>query len=470
MNEIGNYNSHYLFREAEWSRIRHALAGNDCIKAEGPLYLPKPEAMDNKQYSAYKQRAVFYPVADRTLNGLTGLVFRNQPVFELPERLESYRENATVDGNPLNILAENIIRDILSLGRFGMLPDFAPNATSKDIPHIATYCAQDICDWNVEIINGRHKLVRVELRDMPDSDTEERLELALIDDIYTVRRWVSSQNNGNSKKKKPSSWHLISEVMPIINGRNLNYIPFIFVNTYDLLPNVTKPPMLDLVDVNLAHYQNSADYEHALFMTAQATPWVSGNFTQENEPSTIGAGSFWVLPVDAKAGMLEFSGAGISAQRQAMEDKKNDMASLGARMIFEGQVRNEASDTARMRGRSELALLGSAVNVTEAALKKIISICAEWIGAAKEKVIVKLNRDWIETRMAGKDIKELVAAWQGGAISYDTLYANLQKGEIASIERSAEQEKDLIETEGGDMSLNRLGNLEIEEEDNGNNV
>lgn len=467
MDNVGNYNSNYLFREAEWSRICHALAGNDCIKGEGALYLPKPEAMNHKQYAAYKQRAVFYPVADRTLNGLTGLVFRHQPIFELPEQLESYRETATVDGNPLNILAENIIRSILSVGRFGMLPDFAPNATSTDIPHIATYNALDICDWNVELINGKHKLVRVELRDMPDTDTEERLELALIENIYTVRRWVSSHEKVGKSRKVTTTWHLAGETTPIVNGRNLDYIPFIFINTYDLLPSVTKPPMLDLVDMNIAHYQNSADYEHALFMTAQATPWVSGAFTKENEPKTIGAGSFWTLPPDAKVGMLEFSGVGIAAQRTAMEDKKNDMASLGARMIFEGQVRNEASDTARMRGRSELALLGSAVNVTEAALKKILGTCAEWIGGSKDDVTVKLNRDWIETRMVGKDIKELVAAWQGGAISYETLYSNLQKGEIASIERTSDEEKDLIETEGGDMSLNRLGNLEMEEEDDG---
>lgn len=468
MYEIGNYNSGYLFREAEWNRIKHALAGNDCVKAEGALYLPQPEAMDNNGYKAYKQRAVFYPVADRTLNGLTGLIFRHQPIFELPARLDGYRENATVDGNPLNILAENLIRDILSVGRFGMLPDFPQDgATSADIPYIATYNALDICDWNVEIINGRHKLVRVELRDMPDSDSEERLELILVDGVYTVRRWVSDYEKDNTAKKL--TWHLNSEVIPQINGRSLDFIPFTFVNTYDLLPTVTKPPMLDLVDMNIAHYQNSADYEHALFMTAQATPWVSGNFTEESQPTTIGAGTFWVLPSDAKTGMLEFSGAGITAQRNAMEDKKSDMASLGARMIFEGQYRNESSDTARMRGRSELALLGSAVNVAEAALKKVLTLCAEWVGSARDSVSVKLNRDWIETRMMGKDIKELVSAWQSGAISFDTMYANLQKGEIASVDRTSEEEKDLIETEGGDMSLNRIGNLVMEEESDGSN-
>jgi hypothetical protein len=46
-----------------------------------------------------------------------------------------------------------------------------------------------------------------------------------------------------------------------------------------------------------------------------------------------------------------------------------------------------------------------------------------------------------------------VKAWQAGAISHETLYANLQRGEIAPLDRAFEDEKDLIEEEGGDLAV-----------------
>jgi hypothetical protein len=41
----------------------------------------------------------------------------------------------------------------------------------------------------------------------------------------------------------------------------------------------------------------------------------------------------------------------------------------------------------------------------------------------------------------------LVASWQQGAISYDTLYYNLQKGEVARPGITADAERDLIDTQ-----------------------
>ena len=41
----------------------------------------------------------------------------------------------------------------------------------------------------------------------------------------------------------------------------------------------------------------------------------------------------------------------------------------------------------------------------------------------------------------------MVQSWQAGAISYETLYDNLRRGEITSPERTAEEEIDIISKE-----------------------
>ncbi|UXO93725.1 portal protein [Pseudanabaena phage Pan1] len=458
---VATVHSDFTRRQIQWARIRDALEGSDEIKENGEAYLPKPDGMTQTAYDAYKRRAHFFPVAERTLRGLSGIVFRLPTQFKLPPRLEPLREAATTDGHSLEVLAEQIVNEVLSIGRYGLLLDYPTGNTSPtSIPYIATYTAENITDWKVQLIDGRRELTRVVLKDDFDADdedvndaAEQRLELLINEDLnYEVRRWVASSAK-KMDKADVTTWVLKDATVPTINGKPLKRIPFQFINPYDLRPEVEKPPFLDLVDVNIALYRNSADYEHALFLTSQPTPWVSGSINEENKPTAIGSGAFWILPEGSTVGMLEFQGAGVQAMERAMATKKDEMAALGARMIHEGQNRNESSDTARMRGKSELALLTNVVNMVEAGLTRILRMAAEWTGSPVDAVDVHLNRDWIETRMDPNELNALVKAWQSGAMSHQTLYENLQRGEVARIDRSFEEEKELIEEEGGDMSM-----------------
>ena len=457
---ISSVHADFAKRQIQWSRIRDALEGQDEIKENGEAYLKKPSAMTVSEYTAYKDRAQFFPVAERTLRGMSGLVFRHNTQFKLPPRLEELTECATTDGHSLTVMAEQVVNELLSIGRYGLLVDFpeaTPNSTA--LPYIATYTAENILDWTSAFVEGKRQVVRIVVKDDFDNNddandvAEQRLELVINEDgVYEVRKWTSSTAVASSDKSA-TSFVLTSSTVPQIGGKPLKAIPFVFINPYDLRPEVEKPPMLDLVDVNVGHYRNSADYEHALYLTAQPTPWISGQLQESNKPTAIGSGAIWYLPEGAQAGMLEFQGAGIEAQRKAMEDKENRMAALGARMIHEGRARNEASDTAKMRGKSEMSLLTNVVNMAEAGILKALKIAAEWVGANPKEVEVRMNRDWVAVMMDSNTLNALVKAWQAGAISHDTLYSNLQRGEIASLERSFEDEKDMIEDEGGDLAL-----------------
>jgi len=433
----------YGTRLSQWIKIREAIEGEDAVKQQGELYLPKPSGLTPKQYEAYKTRAYFFPATERTLRGMVGLAMRNDPIINVPDKLEPMIAATTSDATPINVMIDEIIREVLSLGRYGMLLDFPEFATVADVPYITTYMAEDIVNWEQEIVAGRKALTMVFLKDEVEVDettgdeTTCYIECALVDGVYTVSRWKDAKE-GMIK---------IDEVVPRVKGKSLGYIPFVFVNPYDNRPTVEKPPFLDLVNVNMAHYRNSADYEHALFYTAQPTPWYSGTVTDEMRPRTIGPSTIWALGPDGKAGMLEFSGAGISAQRQAMEDKEGNMAALGARMIAEFMNRNESTDTARMRGRSETSLMLSVVNMAEHALNRLFYWAADWTGADPSKVDIKLNKDFYDSRMAAGDLSELVKAWQAGAISRTTLHENLQRGEIVDGKRTIEEEVDEIMTD-----------------------
>lgn len=432
----------YDARRTEYDMVRDALNGSRRVKEQGPVYLPKPSAMSQADYQAYLTRAYYYPVAERTLRGMCGLALRNDPQIELPPRLEPMRRAATFKGHALDVLIEDLLRETLSVGRTCCVLDYpTEGAGPADPPFISVFDAESILDYKESLVDGRSRLTMLRLAE--DHDDGEEVERHL---VYTLEpHLVIRRFEMEGEKEIPYG----AEIIPQIAGKLLFTIPAVVISPYNLQADAEKPPMLDLVTVSLAHFRNSADYEHALYLTAQPTPWITGNVTQADKPSAIGSAAIWVLPEGAQAGLLEFTGQGVAAIRTAMEDKKNEMASLGARMIHEGINRNESSDTARMRGRAEMSLLVSSVKMVSAALEMLLGWAAEWVGSPASSVKVAMSKDFISTSLDANTLNALVKAWQSGAISHQTLIENLQRGEVIPASRSAADELDQIDAEGG---------------------
>jgi hypothetical protein len=121
--------------------------------------------------------------------------------------------------------------------------------------------------------------------------------------------------------------------------------------------------------------------------------------------------------------------------------------------VYDGKGRNETTDTAKLRHRSELSLLHSSVVMVEAALIKLLRIAADWAqpGTADE-VSVTMHRDFVSAQIDPAILTALIKAWQAGAISHDTLLMNLKKGELMDVNRALDDEKDRIEEDGGALA------------------
>ncbi|MBD4208505.1 hypothetical protein GUH47_21445, partial [Xanthomonas citri pv. citri] len=49
-------------------------------------------------------------------------------------------------------------------------------------------------------------------------------------------------------------------IEPTIRGKTLNRIPFVFINSKDIVARPDDPPLLGLVNLALAIYRGDADY------------------------------------------------------------------------------------------------------------------------------------------------------------------------------------------------------------------
>ncbi len=107
--------------QAQYHLIRDCLDGEDAVKDQGQTYVPKPDGMSSQNYAHYLDRACFYGAPEMTLRALVGLALRKDPVVKLPPRLEPMRLNATYENAPIQVLVEDMVREVATMGRFGVI-------------------------------------------------------------------------------------------------------------------------------------------------------------------------------------------------------------------------------------------------------------------------------------------------------------------------------------------------------------
>lgn len=437
----------YLHYQPDWQKCRDAADGDRAIKNRGELYLPKLSEQDNPEYDAYRKRAVWYGATGRTVQGLAGSVFRKPPTVEVPEGMAPHLRDITMTGVSLESFCKTMMAEILKVGRYGVLVDMGKDAEAVARPYWVGYRAEQIVNWATKQVAGDTVLTMVVLQEehieIDPQDpfsyvTHPQYRVLLIrDGRYVVEIWRQTD-------REKEAWGVADTLTPLMRGEPLTFIPFCFVGPTHMTPDIDKPPLLDLVEVNLAHYRNSADHEHGIHYTALPTPWVAGFPT--DRVLRVGPSVAWVSnDPNANAGMLEFTGDGLGTLERAMDRKERQMAILGARLLEEDKRAVEAAESRRIRGAGEQSALASMAGTGEAVTLTLLRWHLQWIGGQPDDVEAEFNKDFYEARMDPTEMAELMKAWQSGAISHATLYWNLQRGEITRPGITLEDEQEEIE-------------------------
>lgn|SRR3990167_10607283 len=416
-----------------WERCRDCSIGGDAVKARGSKYLPLLDSHKEKyeKYLDYQRRALFYNATGRTIAGLSGAIFQKAPSIETDSKVKEQATDITLAGEPLDVFALNITKEYLITGRFGILVDMSSEPATEPRPYWLMYRAEDIINWRFAKFGGDQELVFAVLREYIDRpkitdefDIEQIVQyrvLRLNDGIYTQQIYIEEKSQNGSNATKYVAGPI---AIPQRRGKALDFIPF-------ALPwGIIQPPLLDLVDVNLAHYRGSADLKHGLHYVALPTPWVSGLASaNKGEPLNIGAGTAWILEKDGTAGMLEFTGAGLGAIRLDLQDMQNLMATLGARLLEQAPRYAETALSVSMRHSSDYATLRTIAQVVEQLLSFALKIHSWWLGTDSlveaNPSKIELNKVFFDQSLTADELRALLLALQSNSISYKTFYARL---------------------------------------------
>jgi len=432
-----------------WVKCRDAVEGEEAIKSAGEAYLPRLSGQSAEEYGAYVTRAMFYGAAGRTILGLSGAIFRRKMQNRYPEANADDLKYMGRRGESVELFSKNVVDEVLTTGRAGILVDATLNESGDaDVvyPYAILYKAEEIINWDFEIIDGVERPILVVLeeyvseRSADDPFTHDVVcryrELVLEDGVYKQRLWHKVTNiddlavSGRLTKQHEDAWKVISEIVPQRNkGGTFDFIPFQFVNSRDLATQPSKPPLLDLVNINLSHYRTSADLEHGRHYTALPTPVLTGVDNIDTSTLKMGPGSAWKLSnPEARAMLLEFTGAGIASLRDGLADKERLMAIAGGRMLEERFKESEATATVLLRQAGEHATLGGIADTVSEGMTNVVWWLCDWSSKVnQEEINIRLNNDFGVRVIDSQRLMALFNAYQSGGMSFEVWFYNLQQ-------------------------------------------
>jgi len=315
---------------------------------------------------------------------------------------------------------------------------------------------EQVINWRTTTVGARTKLSLVVIRETKEKtdryavDTYETIRELYIDEqgFYAERFW--SNENG--------AWQVLSTTEPTdAEGNRWSEIPFIFVGAENNDTSVDRPVMLPIVEVNIGHYRNSADWEDSVWYSGQPQPYMIG-MTQDHvemmQELGMYVGSRNILGVP-EGGSFGFATPPPNPiVREAMSDKVEMMLALGARLLQPGSTAKTATEVAGIREAQHSVLSLIAANASEA-YTQALQWAARYMGVAPgpemEDIAYAINQDYNVADASPQELQAMMAGFVQGSIPISDYVRYMKRVGHFDNERSEEDYGDLLDS--GQMAL-----------------
>jgi hypothetical protein len=439
-----------------WTRIRDLQGGTDTVRKRGTLYLPKHDAERDSDYQVRLRLGVLFNGFVRTLNAMTGLVTHRDVMLgeDVKGPLTQHWENIDGRGTHGAVFARRLLREGLAMGSAGILVDppiveserplsRAEEATLGVRPYWRRYRAEDIRDWAFREYAGQMVLSHLVLRECY-YERASRFKAVQVTDyrVYTwngpglvfFERWREVTENGKKKV-------VLQEESRLIIGPKL--IPFAHLatdTTSDDDPFVTRPPLLDLADLNLCHYRTDTDRRNLMRLGCLPVPVRKGyQKTSETEPPmAIGPNVMVDVPTDGDFGWAEVTGGAFEPTGKDLEMLEKRMAALGLAFLQSDTRQVETAEAKRLDTTAQNASLSSAARALQDCLETAAGFHAEY--TKTDPGSIDVNFDFERTVMDPGLIATLNTVCLAGNLSQETFLGLLHRGRVLGDEFDVEEE------------------------------
>lgn len=446
----------YQAMEPMWRKIETLLAGTAAMRAAGEEYLPRHEEEGQMAYRERLARATLLNMTQITLDSWVGKPF-GDPVKigdDVPEQLRKLMDNVDLQGNDITVFSRAWFRDGLAKAFSHVLvefprpqprPDGRPRTRADDLrdnlrPYLVHIKPENLIFASAEVINGVEVLTHVRIRE------EHVLREGWGEKVVVRIRVIEPgqvtiyEERIDPRTKKPvyvqvDQWEYALDFVPLVT---------FYADRQGFM--LGKPPLNDLADLNIAHWQSSSDQTAVL--TVARFPILAVSGTVDGDKLTVGPNQ-WLNTPDAAGRFyyVEHTGKAIAAGRQDLLDKEEAMAEYGA--VFLKRRPGGASATARALDSAETTspLQDMAIRF-QAALQQVLVYMGAWLGIGSDQVgTLTISTDFGITDHDSKQLDALKEARANRDISRARYLKELHRFGVLSDDFDFDQNEAELEEE-----------------------
>lgn len=439
-----------------WIKIQSVLDGTRAMRTAGSLYLPQHDQETDPAYRERLDKATLMNVSKLTLDTWVGRPF-SEPLElkeDVPAQIVDLVENIDTLGNHINVFSRNVFHEALAKGFTHILVDMPRLETEEgqvrtmaDDLNVQPYWVhinpEQLFFAEAATINGEEVLLEIRFweefteREGFAEVAKEQVKRIYLDSKGQVLVEVWREVKSNRKKKE---WKVIESY-----GMDIDKIPLVtfYADRTGLMVGV--PPIEDLVDLNVAHWQSNSDQTAILTTTRFPILAVSGG-TDETHKLVVGPNRFIYVPdPQGRVYYVEHTGAAIGAGRESLNDLLRQMGEYGAEFLKKRPNRETATARALDSSESTSYLQDVTLRFMDT-LENALDLTAQWMGL-EDGGSVELNTDFGPNPLGGEALRVLIEARKNRDISRPAFVAELVRAKILDEDYDEEDDELLLENE-----------------------
>ena len=443
VTQVNDPSAAWINQEPHWGLIETLLGGTFKIRKGHRKFLPQEPRELDEAYDNRLQRSVLAPYYIRLERMLAGMLTR-KPV-RLDDVSDVIREqlfDVDLQGNDLQTWLFQTSRICIRYGHVGVLVD-APASGENGRPYWVSYTPRDILGWRTELKDGKQELTQLRLQEkivVPDGLYGEK-------QVEQVRVLTPGAFEIHQKDQQ-GDFKVVDE------GRtSLSEIPFsvAYSNRMGVLESI--PPLADIAELNLQHYQVQSDLSNQLHISAVPMLAIFG-FPQSAEEISAGPGEAIALPApgEADAKYIEPAGNSYDAQFRRLEQIASQINELGLAAVLGSKLVGETAEAKRIdRSQGDSTMMVVAQQMQDM-IDNCLRFHAQYMQEANAGSSL-VNRDFLGTRLEPLEIQALLQLYTAGTITQETLLLQLEAGEVLGDDFDVENELEATQN-GGLIEMN----------------
>jgi hypothetical protein len=423
-----------------WSRMQAVTNGSDFIRYYAPTYLPQEPREPQDAYETRVQRSVLSPYTVRLIDNAAGLILRRPINIDGDDFWLTWSENVDGLGSSLNEYARRALVSALTYGHSGILVDFPPDPGVTTLfeerqlgrrPYFNHVDPYQIWGWRQESPIPNSPLTQVRLHEWTTLP-EGRFGQKRVERIRVIEpdRYEVYQRHGDSYGYEGGATtnDSTTEIGLVESGAlPFNQIPFVPIYTNRTGMLTSSPPLIDIANINITHYQRQADLIHALHIAAMPILVMEG-WDDAEDSTAVGVNYGMITTPGNKVYYVNADAGAFNAQHEELKELEMQMSTLGISKLLGQKYVAESADAKRIDQAQANSVLSIISMELESSLQQAYYFAARYLGIEPPKI--NLDRDFDFYRLLGQDISVIGQLRAEGALSNETYLDILKSGEI----------------------------------------